>query len=102
MMKKKHLIERSLDRFLPSRPDELESGKVVAIFLGRGCITGVVKEVDKRKSLVRFVDGKEAWTENSKLRIVQSKVWIAQTFRQLKDTFPTDKEIFDEVEKCQA
>ena len=101
-MKRKNPVMRGLDRFIPSRPDELESGKVVAIFVGRGCMSGVVKEVSKRKSLVRFVDGKEEWTDNTKLRLVQNKDWIASTFRQMKDTFPTEKEIFGEVEKCQA
>ena len=101
-MKKKSPIERGLDRFIPSRPDELESGKVVAVFMGRGCMTGVVKEVDKRTSLVRFVDGKEERVDNRKLRIIKDKVWIAQTFRQLKNTFPTDKEYEGEVEHAQV
>jgi hypothetical protein len=101
-MQKKNPIERGLDRFIPSKPDELESGMVVAIFRGRGCDTGVVKKASKRTSLVKFVNGKEERIDNRKLRIIKDKRWIAQTFRQLKNTFPTDEEIFNEAGKCQA
>ena len=93
-MKKPSRQERGLNRFFPSNAEEIKEGIVIGRFWGRGVDLGVVKKVGVRKALIRLINGKEEWVDNKELRVIKDKEWIAYTFRELKNSFPTEEEVF--------
>ena len=71
-----------------SNKDKPKQNDVVAVFMGRGCISGVVIEPSKRKSKVRCVDGKEEWFENTKLRTIKDERWVNEVRGAVANSFP--------------
>lgn len=60
-----------------------QQGDTVAVFMGRGSMGGVILEPSIRKSRVRFVDGKEDWVENKKIRIINDEKWVHEILREM-------------------
>jgi len=78
---------------LPKFMENIEAPQqndVVAIFMGRGCISGIVIQPSKRKSKVRCVDGKEEWFDNKKLRTIKEKRWIHEVKGAVAQSFPEE------------
>ena len=48
----------------------VEQGDVVIMSHGYCCESGIVISTDKRKSRIRFIDGKEMFVSNKKISIV--------------------------------
>src|SRR4030042_4250663 len=66
--------------FQPTK-EQLQQGNVVAIFMGRGCIGGIVLEPSKRKTKIQFSNDDIKWVENKRLILVKDIRWIAMAKR---------------------
>lgn len=77
-----------LPKILDGYKEKPNQNDVVAVFMGRGCISGIVVTPSKRKSKVRCVDGKEEWFENKKLRVINDERWKNEVIREISKSFP--------------
>jgi len=76
------------EQFIPSNPDDLEKGKIVAVFIGRGCNLGIIEFKGKRQSIIRFMHGGEQLVENKRLLIVDDEKQKEMAIRGIEKHFP--------------